>query len=138
MPTVPMVPHGGEVRPCQTSPGRSDPESMSVNFLHPSHTGQRTDQAEPSGPAAGQPPGTPSIDWSAARQAGRACCCTARPVVIAIMPPTPSRTHPTDLLLCGHHYRMCRKGLTAVGATVLDFAGAPVPDDDWPPVMAGV
>ena len=118
--------------------GRSDPESMSVNFLHPSHTGQGTGRAEPSPGPPAPPPGTPSIDWPAARQAGRACCCTARPVIIAIMPPTPSRTHPTDLLLCGHHYRMCRKGLAAADATVLDFTGAPVPDDDWPPVSADV
>ena len=110
---------------------------MSVNSLHPSQIGQGAGRAEPSPTeAAPQLPDFPSIDWSAARRAGRACCCTAKPVAIVIMPPTPSRTHPTDLLLCGHHYRMCRKGLAAAGATVLDFTGAPVPDADWPSALA--
>jgi hypothetical protein len=52
--------------------------------------------------------------------AGRACCCPAKPVAVAIMPPTASRPHATDLLLCGHHYRACRDGLAVAGAAVLD------------------
>jgi hypothetical protein len=52
-----------------------------------------------------------------------------------VMPPTPERTHPTDLLLCGHHYRASRKSLAAVGATVLDLNGVPVADDAWPPAI---
>jgi hypothetical protein len=110
---------------------------MSVNFMHPSFTGRGTDQAEPSSSQeAPQPAHSPSIDWNAARRAGRACCCTARPVAIAVMPPTPNRPHPTDLLLCGHHYRLSRQGLAAAGATVLDFSGAPVADEDWPAALA--
>jgi len=52
--------------------------------------------------------------------AGRACCCPARPVVVAVIPPAAGRPHPTDLLLCGHHYRACRDGLEAAGAAVRD------------------
>jgi hypothetical protein len=66
-----------------------------------------------SGPVAGEslpgsPPGPPR----------RACCCLAWPVVQVIMPPTAQRPHPVDLWLCGHHYRVCRDALAAVGATV--------------------
>jgi hypothetical protein len=34
------------------------------------------------------------------------------------MPPTATRPHQTDLLLCGHHYRASRDALAAAGATV--------------------
>ena len=36
---------------------------------------------------------------------GRACCCPARPLVVAVILPAAGRPHPTDLLLRGHHYR---------------------------------
>jgi hypothetical protein len=55
--------------------------------------------------------------------ASRACCCPAAPVVTVIMPPTPARPHPVDLLLCGHHYRASQAALRAAGATVYDAAG---------------
>ena len=58
--------------------------------------------------------------------AGPACCCPARPVVTVMMPPTPSRPHRVDLLLCGHHYRVCEKAVLAAGATVYDELGMPV------------
>ncbi len=51
-------------------------------------------------------------------RAGRACCCPALPAVRVVMPATPARPHPTDLLLCGHHYRMSRRTLAAMNATV--------------------
>ena len=50
--------------------------------------------------------------------AGHAFCCPALPVVRVVMPATPARPHPTDLLLCGHHYRMSRRTLAAMNATV--------------------
>jgi hypothetical protein len=68
----------------------------------------------------------PAIDWRAVRTASRACCCPAKPVVVAVMPPAPGRDHPTDLLLCGHHYRASRLALVAAGATVFDVAGRTV------------
>jgi hypothetical protein len=43
--------------------------------------------------------------------AERACCCSARPAVVAVFPARPGRSDPVDLLLCGHHYRECRAGL---------------------------
>ena len=56
--------------------------------------------------------------------ADRACCCPARPVVTAIMPPAPGRPHPVDLLLCGHHFRVSQAALAAAGAAVYDDTGA--------------
>jgi len=53
----------------------------------------------------------------------RACCCPARPVVRAIMPPTTDRRHSVDLLLCGHHYRVSRPVLAAAGASIITLSG---------------
>jgi hypothetical protein len=39
------------------------------------------------------------------------------------MPPTASRPHRVDLLLCGHHFRGSRAALQAVGAAVYDRTG---------------
>lgn len=57
-------------------------------------------------------------------RAERACCCPARPIVTVLIPPTPDRPHAVDLLLCGHHYRVSRGALKAIGAVVFDEAGA--------------
>jgi hypothetical protein len=65
---------------------------------------------------------TPAIDWRALSTAERACCCPAKPVVLVVMPPAPGRDHPTDLLLCGHHYRAARSALAA-GASAYDRSG---------------
>jgi len=54
-------------------------------------------------------------------QASRACCCPARPVVRVVMPPAAGRPHDTDLLLCGHHYRVSSQALAAAGATVSEL-----------------
>ena len=72
------------------------------------------------------------MDTSLARQldqddqsvtTGPACCCPAMPVVRVVMPPTAARPHPTDLLLCGHHYRVSRQKLAALNATVQKLPG---------------
>ena len=55
--------------------------------------------------------------------AARACCCPARPLVTVVMPPTASRPHPIDLLLCGHHFRVSHAALQAAGAAVYDDTG---------------
>jgi hypothetical protein len=47
-------------------------------------------------------------------------------VVTVVMPPIPTRPHPVDLLLCGHHYRVCRAALAAAGAAVYDETGTQV------------
>jgi len=44
-------------------------------------------------------------------------------VVTVVMPPTASRPHPVDLLLCGHHFRVSQASLQAAGADVYDKAG---------------
>jgi hypothetical protein len=44
-------------------------------------------------------------------------------VVTVVMPPTASRPHPVDLLLCGHHFRVSQASLRAAGADVYDKTG---------------
>ena len=91
-------------------------------------------QTVPSGeaPGAGQPRrACELIDWRALRLAGRACCCPAQPAVIVIMPPGPGRPHPTELLLCGHHYRASRHALEAAGAGIFNLDGASLAADIW-------
>jgi hypothetical protein len=51
----------------------------------------------------------------------RACCCPAMAKVRVIMPPTAARPHQTDLLLCGHHYRVSRQALAAAHARVQEL-----------------
>jgi len=105
---------------------------MDVDFLYHSATGRGTADAPPRPGRAGPTrPGKGHIDWNAAQQAGRACCCSAKPAVIAVMPPVKGRRHSTELLLCGHHYRASKQALAAAGATVWDMTGAPVTDDAW-------
>ena len=53
----------------------------------------------------------------------RACCCPARPVVRAIMPPAAGKADAVDLWLCGHHYRASLGALCAAGAIVEDLTG---------------
>ena len=82
--------------------------------------------------SAGKPPApaTGFIDWDGLQWAGRACCCPAKPAVIVVMAPGPGRSNPTDLLLCGHHYRKSQSALAKAGAAVFDLAGAAVATDD--------
>ncbi len=54
---------------------------------------------------------------------GPACCCPANPVVRVVMPATAARPYPTELLLCGHHYRVSSLALAAAGATVSELVG---------------
>jgi hypothetical protein len=54
---------------------------------------------------------------------GPACCCPANPVVRVIMPATAARPHNTELLLCGHHYRVSRPALAAANASVTELRG---------------
>ena len=59
----------------------------------------------------------------------QACCCPARPVVMVILPATAVRPFPTDLLLCGHHFRVNEGALRAAGALAYDATGALVTGD---------
>ncbi len=65
----------------------------------------------------------PGIDWRALSTAERACCCPAKPAVVVLIPATAGRDHPTDLLLCGHHYRVARAALAAASAMAFDRSG---------------
>jgi len=66
----------------------------------------------------------PASAWSA-RLGDRACCCPARAMVRVVMPPTAARPHATELLMCGHHYRVSRQALAAAGARVRELPGTP-------------
>jgi hypothetical protein len=50
---------------------------------------------------------------------------------MAVMPPGGRRHAATELLLCGHHYRVSRAALATAGATILDMEGHRVEGDDW-------
>ena len=76
-------------------------------------------------PARRHCPGQP------AGPADPACCCPARPVVRVVMPATAARPHRTELLLCGHHYRVSRQALAAARAVVTEIPGMP-----WNPSAA--
>ncbi|HTQ88062.1 MAG TPA: hypothetical protein VMK84_01070 [Streptosporangiaceae bacterium] len=67
----------------------------------------------------------------AAGRTDQACCCVARAVVRVVMPPTASRPHETELLLCGHHYRASRAALSAAHASVRELAGNFADPSDW-------
>ena len=91
----------------------------------------------PSLPAAGKATAAPTgpDDWgtsnASAGAVGRACCCPARPAVRVVMPPCPSRPHTTELLLCGHHYRVSRAALAAAKAIVRDLPETPADIATW-------
>lgn len=74
----------------------------------------------------GTPAGNPADRAKPITITEQACCCPARPVVTVVLPPTAKRPHTVDLLLCGHHYRLCRDGLAAAGAVVYGETGAPI------------
>lgn len=80
----------------------------------------------------GSPCAAFGLDWRAVRRAGRACCCPAKPAVIAIIPRSATRRCPTDLMLCWHHYRASRQALTAAGALLVSIDGTPIADEEWP------
>jgi len=105
--------------------------------VFPGLTGRDAETGPGSGYPGPQRSGDADIDWRAARRAARGCCCPARPVVIAVMPPAPGRPHPTDLLLCGHHYRVSRQALAAAGASVLNLDGTRAEDRAWAPARCG-
>jgi hypothetical protein len=97
---------------------------MDARFLHPSAQGDITAaQTAPGGAASAIP--------APAGLVGRACCCPANAVVRVIMPPTAARPRETDLLLCGHHYRVSRRALAATHAIVRQVPGTPADTVAW-------
>ncbi len=108
---------------------------MHRRFLHPS----AAEHGHPAGTGRATAPspasGTTSLTARLAA-ADRACCCLARPVVLVLLPPTARHAHAVDLLLCGHHYHVCKDALETAGALVYDsreaMAGA---EQDSPHVV---
>ena len=82
-------------------------------------------------PAAEQISDGSNVAAESAALAGRACCCAAKAAVCVTMPPSPSRRHSTELLLCGHHYRVSRQSLAAAGAVVRELPGTPSDVSSW-------
>jgi hypothetical protein len=80
---------------------------MSANSQHADSAGTATMRRSVHPDVAGGQPTAPE----------RACCCSAKPAMIVIMPPGDGRAGSVDLWLCGHHYRKSEKALTAAGAT---------------------
>jgi hypothetical protein len=96
---------------------------MNARFLNPPAR---------SGSASMRPPDDAIAPGQAsAGLAGQACCCPARAMVQVVMPPTPARPHRTELLLCGHHYRVSRQALAAAGATVRELPWIPDSAAAW-------
>ncbi len=66
------------------------------------------------------------VDWLRLKQLQTrepACCCTARPVVVAVLPSTGASADPVELLMCGHHARVSWPALKEAGAFVFDATG---------------
>ena len=78
-------------------------------------------------PARGSERATGVIDWPAVRRANRSCCCIARPSVVVVLQPTHDRPHPTELLLCGHHFARSRSTLLASRALAFSLDGEHLP-----------
>jgi hypothetical protein len=78
-------------------------------------------------PARGAEPASRVIDWPRLRRASRSCCCVARPTVIVVLPPTAGRPHPTELLLCGHHFERSRPALMRARALAFSMDGRRLP-----------
>lgn len=66
----------------------------------------------------------------AIRPAGRACCCSASPLVRAVYVTSSPTAHSIDLLLCSHHYRRCAAKLATIGAMVFGADGRLLAPDD--------
>jgi hypothetical protein len=96
---------------------------MNARHLHP--PAGKSSAAAPCGPG--------DTTWSAtpSELPGPACCCLAKTAVRITMPPTPARPHETDLLLCGHHYRVSRRAVAACGASVSELPATPSDVAAW-------
>jgi hypothetical protein len=94
---------------------------MDARFLHPSAW---KDPDEPAPAVTGRDEAMPG-------HGDRSCCCVARAVVRVVLPPTSSRPHETELLLCGHHYRSSRRALAAARARVTELPGVPGDTTAW-------
>ena len=67
------------------------------------------------------------IDWPAVRRASQSCCCIAWPSVVVVLQPTNDRPHPTEVLLCRHHFERSRPTLLASRALAFSLDGEHLP-----------
>jgi hypothetical protein len=67
------------------------PAKLTVMFPYPAQQG--TSRGGPPDPQRF----APATYRAVLRRADHACCCSARPAVVAVMPPVPGRDHATDL-----------------------------------------
>ena len=97
---------------------------MNPEFMHPSarNTSPASQRSASDASAPRTAPGS---------VAGRACCCPTKAVVRVIMPATAARPHETDLLLCGHHYRVSRRALTEKRAVIVELPGTSPDTAAW-------
>jgi len=97
---------------------------MNTSSLYPpAGTGDAAAQRSPGNVA--------SMPADLAELADRACCCPAQAMIRVILPPTAARPHETELLLCGHHYRVARQALTAAHAAVCELPWTPRDTAAW-------
>ena len=97
---------------------------MNTSYLYPPAGKDDEPASRPAGNAA-------SVSEDMTDMARHACCCPAQAMVRVLMPPTATRPHETDLLLCGHHYRVSRRALAAAHATVLELPWTPRDTAAW-------
>jgi hypothetical protein len=103
---------------------------MSAIYEHPSYAGRIGPQPSRQVPNALVIESKPEAGLTSLASAERACCCIAKPAVVAFMPTAPGQQTQTDLLLCMHHYRASRQKLSAAGARVVDASGALLTERD--------
>jgi hypothetical protein len=96
---------------------------MTSRSEHPSYFGKLGEPQHTTTADEPLPSALPPLDISALIRAERSCCCTAKPAVVAMIPPSSGRERATDLLLCMHHYRASSQALATVGAVVADRCG---------------
>jgi hypothetical protein len=109
---------GCELSPFPAGGALGDAEAMNTRFSQVSHTESAGGLLSPAAQAAPGP-----LD--------QACCCVARAVVRVVMPSTLGRPHETELLLCGHHYRVSRAAMAAAHARVKELADGAADDTAW-------
>ncbi len=105
---------------------RCKPEGMHPKFLH-ERAAELSNHPAGTGLTGSAPATSGTTDpITTLASADRACCCLAKPVVMAVLPPTAGRPHAVDLLLCGHHYHVSKDALASANATVCDSRGLPI------------
>jgi hypothetical protein len=98
---------------------------MNAKFLRPSAARNAAKAPTGSGAAAA------GLTEDTGGPVGQACCCPARPAVRVVMPPGTPGPRSTELLLCGHHYRVSRAALADARAVVSVLPGMPEDVASW-------